>query len=380
MVRDGPEVLLQGDRIAGLHSPSGGLLSVYASRPSPGGFPALLADLVKPLRNRAGAFERPVEKSVRNDADRIRDLADQLELDSAPGYAIFAAELDDIFVLEPLSHPVLDISTIGPRPYMRPLRATPRALRSGIIVADNTRARIFVAMEGIVDEIAEPIDGDPGNRSWGGFSGYDEHTVRSRAEEVTQKLWREAGERLLERHLEKSFDYLAIGAHEEATEEIARTLHPYLARLQRATFTASPNKLAPTGIRTEVVAMDRQMRRHRHTALAGRVCDTAWSGGNALLGLQEVLDAANRQAIDTLVVAGPFARPGVLCDSCGYLARAGEVCPVCAERLFPVDDVVGAVMEATVGAGGAVSQISVASPLDRHGVGALTRFPVAVRA
>jgi hypothetical protein len=35
-------------------------------------------------------------------------------------------------------------------------------------------------------------------------------------------------------------------------------------------------------------------------------------------------------------------------------------------------------MESVVSAGGVVSQISVASPLDRHGVGALTRFPVAV--
>jgi hypothetical protein len=44
--------------------------------------------------------------------------------------------------------------------------------------------------------------------------------------------------------------------------------------------------------------------------------------------------------------------------------------------MFPVDDIVAAVMEAGVAAGGTVSQISVASPLDRSGVGALTRFPV----
>jgi hypothetical protein len=52
---------------------------------------------------------------------------------------------------------------------------------------------------------------------------------------------------------------------------------------------------------------------------------------------------------------------------------------VCGERLFLVEDVVGALMESVVGSGGVVSQIRVASPLDRHGVGALTRFPVPVR-
>ncbi len=370
---------MEGDRIADMRSPGGSLISVYADRPSPGGFAALLSHLVKPLREQVEGRGRAVEKSVRVDSERIHALADELELDSAPGYAIFASGLDDIFVLEPLGHSVPSVSTIGPRPYMRPLRASPRALRSGIIVADHTLARTFVAVEGMVEEANAPIDADIGNRSWGGFAGYEEQSVRARAHEVSAKLWREAGERLLDRHVARPFDYLAIGGHEETVEEIGRTLHPYLARLQRAKFAINPQKFGLPALRTEVAGMDRQMRRHQHRVLAGRICDTAWSGGNALLGLTQVLEAANTQAIDTLVVAGPFAKPGVICDNCGFLARHGDDCPVCGEAMFEVDDVVGALMESTVSAGGSVSQIIVASPLDHHGVGALTRFPVAVR-
>lgn len=369
---------MEGDRIADLRSRNGSLISLYAGRPSPGGFGALLSDLLKPIREHSEGLERNVQKSVRLDADRIHGLADQLEMDSAPGYAIFASNLDDTFVLEPLGHAAPDVSTIGPRPYIRPLRAAPRAMRSGILVADHTLARTFTAMEGLIDEVKAPIGADIGSRSWGGFSGYEEQSVRSRADEVTSKLWRAAGERLLDRHMDRRFDYLAIGGREETIEEIARTLHPYLARLPRATCTVNPQALALPTLRVEVAAMDKQMREHRQGALVGRVCDTAWSGGNAVLGLQEVIDAANAQAVDTLVVAGPFARPGSICDSCGHLTRSGESCPVCGEPLFEVDDVVGAVMEAVVTAGGSVYQVSVASPLDRYGVGALTRFPVSL--
>jgi len=369
---------VEGDRIAGLRSRDGSLISVYAGRPSPGGFGALLSDLVKPLRERSEDLDRRVRMSVRSDTERIHDLADQLEIDSAPGYAIFASDIDGTFLIQPLSHPAPNVSTIGPRPYMRPLRAMPRALRSGIIVADNTVARTFVAMEGIVEEIHAPIGADVGKRSFGGFSGYDEHNVRARADEVTAKLWREAGERLLDRHVERPFDYLAIGSHDEKVDEISRNLHPYLTRLKRETFTASPQIISVPGLRAEVLEIDKRVRRHRQAALAGRVCDTAWSGGNAVIGLNEVLDAANAQAIDTLVVAGPFSRSGAICNECGYLARGGVECPVCGSALFAVDDVVGAVMDATVSAGGTVSQIRVASPLDREGVGALTRFPVPV--
>lgn len=370
----------QGDRIAGLRSPQGALISVYASRPSPGGFGALLSDLIKPLRDKAETRDRAVLKSVRADTERIHGLADQLELDSAPGYAVFASSLDDTFVLEPLDYPAQNVSTLGPRPYMRPLRAAPRELRAGVIVADQTRARTFVAVAGHIDEISEPIATDPGNKSYGGFSGYDEHTVRARAGELAAKVWREASERLLERHLERPFDYIAIGSHEETVDEIARILHPYLSRLKRETFVSSPTKVALPGLRAEIAALDRRVRKDRQGALAGRVCDTAWSGGNAVLGLNDVLDAANTQAIDTLVVAGPFARSGAMCNSCGHLARNGTQCPVCGNDLFSVDDVVGAAMDATVAAGGSVYQISVASPLDNEGVGALTRFPVAVPA
>lgn len=369
---------MEGDRIAALRSPEGSLISVYAGRPSPGGFAALLSDLVKPIKERSDAYDRRVQKSIRVDTERIHDLADRLEFDSAPGYAIFASDLDGTFVLEPLSLPAPDVSTIGPRPYMRPLRAMPRPLRSGIIVADTTMARTFVAVEGIVEEVHAPLGADVGKRSYGGFSGYDEHTVRSRAEEITTRLWRGAGERLLDRHMTRSFDYLAIGSHDEILDEISSNLHPYLTRLPRETFTASPQTLTIPSLRAEVEEMDLSVRRERQGALAGRVCDTAWSGGNAALGLADIIDAANAQAIDTLVVAGRFSRAGSICNVCGFLARDGTECPVCGAAMFSIDDVVGATMDATVDAGGSVYQILVASPLDREGVGALTRFPVAV--
>lgn len=369
---------MEGDRIAGLRSHSGSLISLYASRPSPGGFPALLSELSKSLRERSESMSRAVQKSVRNDTERIHGLAGQLEMGADPGYAIFVSDLDGIFVLEALGQPPPDLATLGPRPYLRPLRAAPRSVRSGVLVADNTLARTFTAVEGMVEELTAPIGVDVGNRSWGGFSGYEEQHVRARADETTAKLWREAGDRLLDRHMDRPFDYLAIGGLEETLDEIGRTLHPYLARLPRATFVANPQTMTMPRLRSEIVAMDLDMRSQRHTALAGRLCETAWSGGNAVLGLQDALDAANTQAVETLVVAGPFARPGALCDSCGFMARVGERCPVCRQPLFPVDDVVGALMEAVVSAGGTVSELAVASPLDQHGVGALTRFPVPV--
>ena len=70
---------MEGDRIADLRSHTGSLVSVYAARPSPGGYAALLSELLKPIRERADGMDRSVQKSVRNDAERIHALADRFD-------------------------------------------------------------------------------------------------------------------------------------------------------------------------------------------------------------------------------------------------------------------------------------------------------------
>jgi peptide chain release factor subunit 1 len=335
---------------------------------------ALVTDLLRPVREAAETKERSVQKSVRADAERIHDHAERLEGDAAPAYAIFASDLDGLFTVEALAHKVPNISSLGPRPYLRPLRAAPKALRAGVIVADRSQARVFVVCGELIDEVSQPLIADIGKANYGGFAGYEEHGVRGRADEVSTRMWRDAGAILLEKHQERPFDYLAIGGHGETVEEIGRTLHPYLDRVHRATFHAGPQTLSIPALRVELAAQAEEVRRRRETDLAERVCDTAWSDGLGVLGLTPVLSACNAQAVDTLVVAGEFGRPGSICNTCGFLGRTGNRCPVCGSTLFQVDDIVAAAMEATVAAGGRTHQVVVSSPLDAHGVGALTRF------
>ena len=167
------------DPIADLRSPSGSLISLYADRPSPGGFAALLAELLKPLRHRSEEMGRDAQMSVRADADRIRGLADRFEIESAPAYAIFASNADDIFMMESLTHSTQNVAVVGPRPYLRPLRAAPKSLRAGIIVADRATARTFVSSADLVEEIGPALDTEIGKSNYGGFSAYAEHGVRA---------------------------------------------------------------------------------------------------------------------------------------------------------------------------------------------------------
>jgi peptide chain release factor subunit 1 len=335
---------------------------------------ALLTDLLRPVREAAEEKDRPVQKSVRADVERIHEHAQRLEGNAAPGYAIFASDMDGVFTVEALAHRVPNLSSLGPRPYLRPLRAAPKTLRAGVIVADRSQTRVFVASGALIDEVTAPLIAEIGKSNYGGFAGYDEHGVRGRADEVSHRMWREAGLILLEKHQERPFDFLSIGGHGEMVEDIARTFHPYLDRLHRSTFHASPQTISIPALRVELAGQADEVTRRKESDVANRVCDIALSDGQAVLGLTAVLSACNAQAIDTLVVAGEFRRAGAMCNNCGFLARSGSECPVCGSVMFQVDDIVAASMEATVAAGGRAHQLVVSSPLDSHGVGALTRF------
>ncbi len=364
------------DPIAELRSTTGSLISLYVGRPSPGGFPALLTDLLKPIRDLAEHGDRRLAKSFRADVDRIRDLADRFEAEAAPAYVVFASESDGLFVVEALTHDVPDVARIGPRPYLRPLRVAPRALRAGVLVADRVTARVFVVSGRMVEELGAHLEADPGKADFGGFAGYEEHAARQRAAEASSRLWKTAGHRLLESHQERPLDYVALGGKDEILDDLARSLHPYLDRLPRVTFPAVPAGVTAQAIRAEMSVYEGEVRRDRQAALAGRICDTVWGGGNAVLGLSSTLEAANLLAIDALVVAGNFEKPGAMCLRCDHLVREAGICPVCGSVMVPVDDLIAPLIEVVVATGGRARQVEVASPLDNHGVGALLRFPL----
>lgn len=359
------------DSIAKLHSPTGSLVSVYVNR-RPQATRAALVDLLKPLRN--SHHDHDVAKSIKVDADRLIDLAGRVEVETAPAVAIFASHIDGIFEYQPLTSPVDDVAAVGPRPFTRPLRALPRPLRIGVVVADSTRAHTYLMSGSNLHEIGDELTVDRGKDNYGGFAGYEEQRIRARADEVSAHLWRDAGRRLLELHTEHPFDLVVIGGRETGFDSIAEQLHPYLQQLPQGRVVVDLHTLSLPAL-TEMIRGEEQRERSRRTeALLERLLDEAGRNGNAVVGLSDVLVACNAHAVEHLVVAGPFAKAGVLCDGCGFLGRIETECPVCEANTFPVDDVVAYAMDSVVSSGGKADIVDIAGPLDASGAGALLRF------
>jgi hypothetical protein len=362
------------DSISTLRSPSGALVSLTINHS--GASSALLTDLLKPIRARAEGMSHEVSVSVRADADRISALAPHMDASPAPGFAVYASTLDGVFRFEELPESVWDAATVGSRPLVRPLRTIPAPLRLGLLVADRATAWTYVdAGEGVAP-LAPRVTGDPGKSNYGGFAGYEEQGVRARADEEAVRVWREAAGRLFEAHRDSPFDGIMVGGHRETTDAIAAELHPYLRRLPLERFVVDPHTMTAPELSKVAAAYGSKLRLDREHALVRNVSEELEKGGWAVSGTSAVLEAVNAHAIDHLVVAGPFSRPGVACRSCGWLARVGARCAVCGSDVEEVDDVVAEAIEAVLGSGGKADQVSVASRVDADGVAAILRFPV----
>jgi hypothetical protein len=71
------------------------------------------------------------------------------------------------------------------------------------------------------------------------------------------------------------------------------------------------------------------------------------------------------------------ATPGVVCDQSGWLARSGEVCPLCGNPTRPTPDVIDELAQVVINEGGAIHHInSGGAGLVDHDIGADLRFPL----
>jgi peptide chain release factor subunit 1 len=104
--------------------------------------------------------------------------------------------------------------------------------------------------------------------------------------------------------------------------------------------------------------------------------DTAAAGGLATAGLDTCLQAGSVAAIQQLLVQEGATAPGVVCDESGWLALAGDTCPLCGKPTRHTEDVIGELVQAVIDDGGSIRHVETETKLKDHTVAATLRFPL----
>lgn len=361
-------------RFADLHSASGSLVSVYVDRTA-GSSSAVVNELVKTLKASAETAERTAALSIREDIDRIERVAASADsVGGDPAWAVFASHADGIFEQTSLPRCIPSSASVGTRPNLRPLRAMPKPVESVLLKVERPAVSVFRVGE-TVTELGR-FEAEPGKADYGGFQGYDEARSSRRADEESQRAWREAAALTLSSHQERPIDMIVVAGHKHDLDQFAQTLHPYLQELPIEKLVVDLRTARPGELADRVRQLEPAVARARDESAIRSVLEGAYQGRPVARGTAAVLTATNLGAVDRLVVSGPFEKSGVWCPGCGWLARAGDRCPSCDSAFEAVPDVVGAAAERVLDQGGRFDQVGVASALDADGVAALLRFPL----
>jgi peptide chain release factor subunit 1 len=260
-------------------------------------------------------------------------------------------------------------------PYLGPLEAMLGQFhRFCAVVVDRRTASIYRFWMGELE--AWEVIGEEEIRkdNYGGFAGYSERRVRSRAGVIARRLFKAAADRVAVLARAGEFDLVMVGGAPKSTSAFLSEVPPDVA--VAGVFSVDPRTATPADVRDlcRTVAADHD--RRVDDSVIAELMDAAGAGHHAVLGLDRVLDAAHQRAIDRLIVNATDSVPGIACSDCGRLGRDGDSCAVCGSPTRPVFDLIDAAAEATRAEGGTVRYVVGESPITPAQVGAFTRFEI----
>lgn len=374
------------DRLRQLDGKGFPVLSVYLGL-EPGAeslrsIPTRIKDILSHAKEAAEKMPRDNRVSLRNDIESLSRPPTDVASELGRGVAIFRSSGAGIDELVVLPGPVRDRAVVDAVPYLRPLEAMlDHYRRFCVAVVDGRFASIFrFRMDRLEtwEEMASPALGEEDFRksNYGGFSGYDERRVRAHADELLARHYREIAARLDDLVGEEpGYDLLIVGGPEVHAAGAVDALHPDVRRRLAGTFVIDPHTMTPATVLEHSKRVAEAYEADEQERLVGRLIDAAASRGHAVIGVDDATAAANRRAVDTLVVQADRTTPGSVCRACGWITGEGEsACPACGGPVDWVPDVVDALGDSVRNSGGTVQHVIVDTQLDEAEVGAFLRY------
>jgi peptide chain release factor subunit 1 len=332
-----------------------------------------LLDQVRPLA-KDQTLEHQSRLSVRADVERIKAAVDSNRW--TPGaVAIFSCSGRGLYEEIPLPRRVREQVIVDATPFARPLAAVLSEYhRACVVVINKSSARFWEVDQ---DEMREVTKfSDPVLRKPDYAANLAEDRVRNKEEELVKKHFRRAVKVLEDLQQTDGYDIVIIGGHEYELPEFIQILPNDLRSRLAGTFSVDPTTAPLAEMRNSASSILERYEREEELRLVSEVFEKAAMGRPAALGLESCLQAAPVAAIKTLLVLQGAIAPGVVCDESGWLAAAGDICPVCGNPTRRTPDVIDELVAIVIDDGGSVRHVEADTKLSEYLVAAELRFPL----
>jgi len=319
------------ERLAKMSSHDRAFLSVYLSSP----------DSLKRMNKRIDN----IKKMLKENKDESKHFEENLKLiedyfDKQPhksgSLCVFCCWLLDHLETHRLSVQVKDLIWVDSSPYIRPLAELEDEYENfAVVVADNELARIFLVSSGKTDS-EEKIKGNIKNHVKVG--GWSQQRYERRRDKGLHKYAKEIVDNLKELGKKEEFRRIILVGGKEAIREIRKVLPDRLAQNVVAEKALDLGK-GGDYLGKEIFDLFFVEERKSERDLWEQIKTRYMRGEPAVVGVQDVLNAAGAGRVERAIVNRTARFSGVRCRDCEGLFN-GELdkCPDCgSESVFGVD-------------------------------------------
>ena len=345
--------------------------------PTPGDAATRVNALIDEVE-RSEAARRPdltheQKQGVRKDVERLRRFfEDEFNREGSHGFAVFSANLDNLWRPLALSERVPDVVKVGRSLYLAPLiPLVGRGEGALVAVVSRERGDVYRLHASRLEEVAEHFHDQPGRHDQGGWSQarYQRHI-----EKLVHDHLKDVAETLDRQVREQGGPPLVVVASEETRAELEETLS-HEVKKAIVGWTSADAHAGPAELLEDVQPLLESQHGEQETGAVERWKEEAGRNARAAAGWGPTLEAASDGRVELLLFQNGTDRPAWECPACGRVASEGGACPLDGTQMEERKDGLDLAVHQTLAHGGTVLALSQRQDLEPvEGIGALLRF------
>lgn len=316
---------------------------------------SLLASAERQLAERRAELANDQRKALERDLERIADwFGSEFSREGARGVAVFAAELDRLFLPLPLPWQVDDDARIARQLYLAPLVGLVGRGDGGVVAyVGRERGDVYLLRAGELIPLLDETADVPGRHDQGGWSQarYERHI-----ETIVDRHLREVAD-ALDRCVRGLRHVRVLLAGTEETRAGFEALLSPAVRGALVGWVSAEAHVDPPRLLEAVRPLLDEWRAGREEELLGRWREEAARNGRAATGWEETLQAASDGRVELLLVQEGADRPAYVCPACGRAQAVDGGCPLDGTTLQPADTGLDLAVHQTLTHGGTVEVI-----------------------
>jgi peptide chain release factor subunit 1 len=304
---------------------------------------SVVDELRRLTRGESENLDHDEKLALRADVDRIDEFLGDFSPKGAHGLVIYACGPADLFEVIRLPRSIPSRAVVDDSPFVEPLAGLIGHGSWLTLLVNRQTGRMFLGDRERLEEIDVILDEVHGRHKQGGLS--QARYQRSVDEDVQDHL-RHVAEAAFVHFKRVPFDHLLLGGPAETLADFEPKLHAYLQQRVAGRIDVDVENTSADEVLAAAADRIASFELARERGALDRLREGVSTGGRAVGGLEEVLEALNERRVECLLLAAGFEAPGCTCPQCGWVGPLdGGSCPADGTEVECRDSVVESAVE-----------------------------------